>query len=98
MPVHSRSPLTLETHYGRLETDRTAFQPLDRVSLCITGRAEDDARCTIRVCDPLQRAYVEQEVELVNNQGEFLVSGGRGGGRSLHLPPSSQARHAGAAT
>ena len=77
MPVHSHSPLTIEAHYGRLETDCAVFQPLDRVRLCITGRAGGDMRCTVRVCDPLQRPYLEQEVELVDNHGaiSFPASG-----------------------
>jgi hypothetical protein len=68
---HSHSPLTVEAHYGRLDTDQTAFRPLDRVRLRIVGRASGDGRCTIRVCDPLQRAYIEQDVELVDNRGEI---------------------------
>ena len=82
---HSHSPLTIETYYGRLETDRAAFQPLDRIKLRITGRG-GDLRCIIRVCDPLQCAYVEQEVELVNNRGDFIFqAAGRVGVHYIYL-------------
>lgn len=30
---------TLESHYGRLETDRRIYRPLDRVRVSVTGRA-----------------------------------------------------------
>ena len=67
MPSHP--PSTLESNYGRLESDRALYQPLDRPLIHITGRATGDAHCTLRVCDPLQRPYAELEVNLVDNQG-----------------------------
>lgn len=72
-----RAPMTIESHYGRLETERTTYQPLERVNVRITGRAEGDAHCTIRVCDPLQRLYLEQQVELADHRGglSFLAAG-----------------------
>ncbi|GIU76313.1 MAG: hypothetical protein KatS3mg004_3400 [Bryobacteraceae bacterium] len=30
---------TLESHYGRLETERRIYRPLDRVRVSVTGRA-----------------------------------------------------------
>jgi hypothetical protein len=80
MPTHTHSPKTIESHYGRLETDRTQYQPLEQLTLRIWGRAVGDAHCAIRVCDPLQRLYAEFEVDLLDNQGQisFAVAGGMG--------------------
>lgn len=77
MPLHAHSPKTIQSHYGRIESDRTQYQPLERLTLRIWGRAEGDACCTIRVCDPLQRMYAELEVNLRDNQGQvsFAVAG-----------------------
>jgi hypothetical protein len=67
------SAQTIEGHFGRLETDRPIYQPLDRVYLRITGRAGGDTRCAIRICDPLQREYLRVEVDLVDNQAEVTL-------------------------
>lgn len=77
MAIHSHSPKTIESQYGRLATDRSLYQPLDRLNLRITGRASGDTHCTIQVCDPAQRSYARLEVELNGNQGEvtFPVAG-----------------------
>ena len=74
-PTHD--PKTIESQYGRLETDCSLYQPLDRLNLRVTGRAGGDSHCSIQVCDPLQRGYARLEVELSNNQGDvtFPVAG-----------------------
>lgn len=71
------SPITLESNYGRLESDRAVYQPLDRAVIQITGRAGGDSHCFLRVCDPLQRPYAELEVDLADNRGTatFAVCG-----------------------
>ena len=80
MPSHPSSTTTLESHYGRIETDRTWYAPLDRPRLRITGRAASDDTCTLRVCDPLQRCYAEWQVELLDNHADtsFIASGAPG--------------------
>lgn len=71
------SPTTLETQYGRLDSDCSTYQPLDQAVIRVTGRAAGDTRCTVRLCDPLQRLYAQQDVELVENQATvvFRVAG-----------------------
>ncbi len=71
------SPITLESNYGRLESDRAVYQPLDRPVIQITGRDGGDRHCSLRVCDPLQRPYAELEVDLTDNRGTatFAVCG-----------------------
>jgi hypothetical protein len=66
--------------YGNLVTDRKRYQPLDAVTVTITGRAKGDTRCTIRVCDTDLREYFVGDVELVDNTGEitFLAAGSLG--------------------
>ena len=72
-----KAPGTLETHYGRIESDRAVYRPLDPALIRITGRASGDAHCTLRICDPLQRPYHELEVPLADNHGSatFPVAG-----------------------
>ena len=64
-------PTTVEGQYGRLETDRPSYRPLDNVRLTITGRARGDSTCRIRVADPLQKVYFEKNVDLANNRGRL---------------------------
>jgi hypothetical protein len=68
---------TTEGAYGRLETDRMTYRPLDEVRVAIHGRAAGDERARIRVADPLQRVYFEGEAPLTRNRGEvtFTASG-----------------------
>ena len=68
LPHH---PSTLESQYGRLETDRQTYRPLDTVRLNITGRAKPDTTCRIRVADPQQHTYFEKDVDLTNNKGQL---------------------------
>ena len=58
-----------EGQYGALATDRREYRPLDAVKVEIRGRAAGDRRCRIRVADPAQRVYFEQDVELTANRG-----------------------------
>ena len=60
-----------EGRYGRLTTSQRAYRPLDPVVVRIDGRATRDSRCRIRVADPNQKVYVEQDVALTDNHGTF---------------------------
>lgn len=73
-------PSTLEGHYGRLDTDRAAYKPLERVRVTVTGRARGDRTAQVHVADPDQRVYLEREVQLKDNRGwlEFPASGKAG--------------------
>lgn len=70
-------PTTVEGQYGRIETDRKVYRPLDAVRVAITGRARGDTTCRIRVADPLQQTYFEKDVDLTRNLGmiQFQASG-----------------------
>jgi len=63
--------------FGGLDTDSPSCRPLDTVTVHVQGRARGDERCTVRVCDPDQQPYFEQELELRDNQGslQFLAAG-----------------------
>ncbi|MDX2032742.1 MAG: hypothetical protein SF339_18845 [Blastocatellia bacterium] len=67
-PVEKRSA-TSEGRYGSISTQKRIYRPLDSVQVQIRGRAVGDRRCRIRVADPVQRVYFEQEVALVGNRG-----------------------------
>jgi len=75
--VSPADPTALEGQYGRLEVERTNYIPLVTVRVKITGRAKGDKACRIRVADPLQRVYLEKDVELNANRGviEFPATG-----------------------
>ncbi|MBI5084504.1 MAG: hypothetical protein HZB13_07900 [Acidobacteria bacterium] len=70
-------PFTLEGQYGRVETERRAYRPLDLVRVKVTGRAKGDSHGRIRVTDPEQKTYFEKEIDLAANHGEvtFQVTG-----------------------
>ncbi len=87
-------PSTFESHYGRLETDRSAYRPLERVRVTVTGRARRDASCRVRAADPDQQTYFEREVKLENNRAtvEFPASG-RAGVHYLYLYFPGESRH-----
>ncbi len=70
-------PTAVEGRYGRIETDRKTYRPLETVQLSITGRAAGDATCRIRVADPLQKTYFEKDVDLAHGRGSlrFTASG-----------------------
>ena len=65
-----------ESAYGGLATDAAACRPLDIVTVRIKGRTRRDTRCTIRVCDPGQRPYVEADVRLRAGRGTFRFAAG----------------------
>ena len=52
---------TLESHYGRLETDRRIYRPLDRVRVSVTGRAGGGRQILQGAGDVVQRVGVEGE-------------------------------------
>ncbi|MEJ5369606.1 MAG: hypothetical protein WHT08_14905 [Bryobacteraceae bacterium] len=87
-------PSTLESHYGRLETDRSSYRPLERVRVTVTGRARGDASCRVRAADPDQRTWFERELRLENNRAtvEFPASG-RAGVHYLYLYFPGESRH-----
>jgi hypothetical protein len=75
-----------EGAFGRIETDRVVYRPLDTVMVEITGRTKGDNLCTIRVCDPEQEEYLNAEVKLENNRGTVsFVTGGRPGNHYVYL-------------
>ena len=85
---HFTPPLeATERRFGRLRTDRTEYEPLDTVTLTITGRdpaatsdGRGDTRCSVRVADSNLGTYFEAEVELVENTGtvSFAAAGALG--------------------
>ena len=77
MPIQPIAPYVVESQYGKLTLDHPIYNPLDRPQLHITGRADGDSQCTIRVCTPSQQMYTELQVDLVENEADasFLVSG-----------------------
>jgi hypothetical protein len=79
MPTHVRPEATLRA-YGDLCVDRDEVQPLDTVTVRISGRAKGDERCSIRVEDGELQAYFESEVVLHGNEGtvSFLAAGALG--------------------
>lgn len=82
-------PSTLEGQYGRIETDRMAYRPLEMVKVKVTGRAKGDAGCRIRVADPQQKVYFEKDVELAEGRGQvqFQATGQLGAHYVyLHFP------------
>lgn len=87
-------PSTLESHYGRLETDRSSYRPLEPVRVTVTGRARRDASCRVRAADPDQRTYFERELKLEDNRAtvEFPAFG-RAGVHYLYLYFPGEARH-----
>ncbi|MCK5527290.1 MAG: hypothetical protein KAJ05_09080 [Candidatus Latescibacteria bacterium] len=66
--------------FGDLTTDRRSYQPLDTVTVRITGRDSRDQQCKIKVCDDQLCAYHEADVELSDNVGEtsFYAAGALG--------------------
>lgn len=87
-------PSTLESHYGRLETDRSTYRPLERVRVAVTGRARGDAACRVRVADPDQRVYFERDIPLAGNRGtvEFPAAG-KAGVHYIYLYFPGEKRH-----
>jgi len=71
---------TTEGAYGRIETDATAYRPLDTITVRVQGRTKNDVKCSIRVADPEQRTYFQSEAVLKNNKAElrFTAAGGLG--------------------
>ncbi len=72
-----QAPSAIESQYGRIETDRQTYRPLETVRVTIAGRARGDATARVRVTDPSQRVYFEKNVTLVNNRGgvQFQIAG-----------------------
>ncbi len=68
---NSFPPQTTEEEFGSIETDKFAYQPLDRVRVSIQGRAKNDTECRIKVCDANQRAYFEKYCILKKNRCEL---------------------------
>ena len=60
---------TAEGRYGAVTTERRLYRPLDTVKVEIKGRTAGDRSCRIRVADPLQRVYFEQDIALTGNRG-----------------------------
>ena len=86
---------TLESAYGRIETDAPIYQPLDRITVQVWGRA-DDATCTVRACDPDQQPYAELEVRLKDGQGQAqFPAGGKLGAHYLYLRLPGETRNGG---
>lgn len=76
-PPQAHDPGIVESNYGRLETDRRVYRPLDIVRVSINGRAKGDASCRVRVADPLQKVYFEKDVTLAAGRGsvQFPATG-----------------------
>lgn len=85
---------TTETHYGRLETDRATYRPLEPVRVTVTGRARRDAMARLRVADPDQRVYLERELALADGRGtvEFPAAG-KAGVHYIYLFFPGEQRH-----
>ena len=69
-----------EWHYGRIDTDKMAYAPLDTVMVIVTGRAKGDEVCSVRVCDDRLVPYFETEIRLEDNKGtvSFTAAGALG--------------------
>lgn len=87
-------PSTLEGQYGRIETDRMTYRPLEMVKVRITGRAKGDAACRIRAADPEQKVYFEKDVDLVGGRGEVqFPASGQLGAHYIYLHFPAEKRH-----
>ena len=65
MTEHYRvRPEATESAFGTIVTDGARYRPLDTATVRISARAGGDTHCTVRLCDPEQRPYVESEVAL----------------------------------
>jgi hypothetical protein len=85
---------TTEGHYGRLETDRAVYRPLDQVRVSVTGRARGDTRCLVKAADPDQQVYLEREVELRGGRGTLVFpASGKAGVHYLYLYFPGEKRH-----
>ncbi len=79
---------------GNLTTEKPCYQPLDVVRVTIHGRDAGDTQCTLRVCDPQQKTYLEKQVALKNNRGEAtFLAGGSLGVHYIYLLWPGEKRH-----
>lgn len=93
MKIHSTC---IESAYGRIETDQPAYQPLDRITVQVTGRADGDPACRVWACDPQQHAYASFELALRDNQAEVcFAAGGALGVHSLYVVFPGETRNQG---
>ncbi len=93
MPARVHPYATMGT-YGDLRTDARRYRPLDTVTVTVTGRAQGDDRCTLRVCDDRQRPYFQTEVSLKDNRGQAqFLAGGPLGNHYLYLLWPGEKRH-----
>lgn len=87
-------PSTTEGHYGRLETDRASYRPLERVRVTLIGRARGDAAARVRVADPDQRVYLERELELRGGRAALdFPAAGKAGVHYIYLLFPGEKRH-----
>lgn len=83
-----------ESAFGRVETDSRSYQPLDTVTVTVTGRGKGDKQGIIRVCDPERQAYFEARVKLENNRGSIrFLAGGRLGLHYVFLFWPNEKKH-----
>ncbi len=88
-------PTCLESAYGRIETDRDCYAPLDPVTVRVSGRPGDD-RCRLRVCDPDQRLLAVYDLALVDGQAVVTFpAGGKPGAHYLYLVLPGETRNGG---
>ncbi len=87
-------PVATEGAYGRVSLDACTYAPLATAHVRVRGRAKGDTRCTLRACDPGQRAYWETQLDLCDNAGaaSFTV-GGPLGTHYLYLVWPDEQRH-----
>lgn len=74
-----------EQAFGRIETDKFVYRPLDRVNVFVTGK-KGGSKCKIKVCDPDQFCYFEKELTLKNNFAfTSFITGGKPGNHYIYL-------------
>ncbi|HRU24668.1 MAG TPA: hypothetical protein P5569_12040 [Candidatus Latescibacteria bacterium] len=87
-------PEATEGAYGRITLDAKKYRPLDTVTATIHGRAQGDHACTVRVCDPEQRPYLETRVVLSENHGSVsFAAAGKLGAHYVYLIWEGETRH-----
>ncbi len=75
-----------EEAFGRIETDKPVYRPLDEVVVIVTGRKIGSSECRIKVCDPDQVCYFETDLVLKNNMATTkFIAGGKTGNHYIYL-------------
>jgi len=90
-------PDCLESAYGRIETDRPCYRPLDTVKVHIEGPGFALSEpCRVWACDSDQKPYADFQVELRGGSADLeFVTGGKLGVHYLYLCLPGELRNQG---